>query len=426
MEYILNETRVLKEVLGMFVKIVYVDDGELERMYDFIFCSQLVDNVMPEDDSEIYDTLDFLRDLVNENGFTSADELMYYFRDQEAVSDRFIEEEQKIIPHNQVMDLQLIHDFYAEGPGVKLLSYQTIEPVKQYELIVDNLFHTLSKDLDLQCIEKSYREISLVKPNRPKDFWLACGLHTQLLPNTDHVHFDHYYRAFAPQEKVYVKVISLLKRFRTWFSGLSWKNPFGVSSDMRRMHRQRLKMKDMYKKINQRVREEQPIQSEEVQRLLSRIMMISKLNNPDFMAQHQATSSLLYRRYYQFLKKKSWAVLKSPSGQSWRTTDNPGFSIDVDMMNEVDHDSFVDPYWKCVNERSVIYFPLSNEYCLRLTPEQQQLAHNQCNSYIGFEYSSEREFQVINKLAIASQPEVLISAEGIKQRTPARQCCVPM
>jgi hypothetical protein len=416
MEYTLNETLVLKELLGKFIRILYIDDAELERMHDFIFCTQSFDEVMPDDDSEIYDTLDFLRDLANENGFISAEELMSYFREQELVSDGFIESEEKLIPNDHTIDLNFIHDLYAESAGVKLIGYPGSQPVKCYEVIVDNLYQSLNKDSALEYIENSYEEISHIKTKRPHDLWRACGLHTQLLPNTDHIHFNHYYRAFATHEKSYVRVISLLKRFKACFSGLSWKNPFRLPSDIARNHRERVKMEKMYKKIIQSVSEEQPIESNEVQTMLSKIMMIAKFNNPAFMAQHESSAKHLYKQYCQFMKKKKWAVLKSPSGHGWQTTDNPGISIDVDMMTAGYYDTCADPYWKSVNERSVIYFPLSHEYCLRLTPEQNQ-SPNHHASYIGFEDSSEREFQVINKLAIASQPDVLISAQGIKQRT---------
>lgn len=426
MEYTLNQTFVLKELLGKFVRILYVHDAELERMYDFIFCTQPLEMAMADDDSEIYDTLDFLRDLAHEKGLLSSEALMNYFREQELISDHMIGSEQKVIPTDQVIDFNFIHQLYSESTAVKLIGYPASQPVKHYEAVVDNLYQFLSRHADLDCIENSYQEISSIGRKRPKDLLRACSLHTQLLPNTDHVHFNCYYRAFATKEKPYVKVISMLKRFRTWFSGLSWKNPLRVPADMLRNHRQRLKVKTMYRTIRRSVREEQPIESEEVQTLLSRIMMIAKFNNPAFMAQHQATSAHLYRQYSQFLRKKKWAVLKSPSGHGWRTTDNPGISIDVDMMTAGLHDTWADPFWKCVNERSVIYFPLSHDYCLRLTPDQEQSVPNHHGFYIGFEDSSEQEFQVINKLAIASEPDILISADGIKQRTAARPCCVEM
>lgn len=422
MENILNQTAHLKELLSKFINIVYLDDVELERIYNFIFRTEPVPDVVEGDQFALYQTLDFLRDMAHDGNFSSATELLDYFVEQDAVWDNLIESEMKSIQGSHSFDLSILEHFYMEPPAIKLLGCQHAEPMKQYEQVVDHLYQFLSSHETLRGIENSYQEISSTNTKHTRDVFRACSLHALLLPNTDDIHFDHYYRAFAPKKKTFMRVMSLLKRCKAWFSRLPWKK---IRNDIERERRERNRVKSMYEKIIECVRAEQPIENKEVQTMLSKIMMIAKFNNPAFMAQHDSSARHLYKQYCHFIKKKRWAVLKSPSGHGWHTTDNPGISIDVDMPTASYHHTYADPYWKSVSDKSIIFFPLSHEYCLRLMPENNA-ALNPHVSYIGFEKSSEHEFQVINKLAIASEPNVLISAEGIRKRMPTRSCCAAL
>jgi hypothetical protein len=438
MEYILNQTHLLKTLLGKFVNIMYLTDEELEGMYDFIFCTAAVDEALPEDQSGIYDTLDFLRDVVDEYNYTTIEQLFDFFKEQEIVSDKILEQQKKLAPAMD-LDFDIMHDLYGYNADVKRIGYHTTETFKKHEVIVDSLYEYLRANIAVQCIESAYQKISKIGIKRPKDLLRACSVHVQILPNTDDVHFDNYYRAFTPHKKVHTGIISIIKKIKSLFS-IFWKNPLKIPTDMIRDYRERSKVRSLYETVIRTVRKEQPIADGAVKRKLRKIMLMAKLNNPAFAAEHQfptkqkekmkrtdnKNDGIIYRKVYEFLEKKKWSVLKSPAGYCWSTTDNPGFSVDIDMLNSADHATMADPYWRRMNERSIVYFPLTHDYCLRMVPDSNLLQHNHHSSFIAFEQSTEQEFEVINKLAIVSQPDVLISSEGIKQRTAAPKKCFDM
>lgn len=428
MENILNQTILLKELLGRFVNILYLDDMELERMNDFIFSTQTDSDLIQEDTSELYDTLEFLRDLARDGSFTDVEQLLNYFNDQDASLDSMIQSELQLIYHQHAGNNDISYRMFPIRSGVKRIGHPVAGPVKSHEDILEDLFRCLTSDPAADQLENHYAEINQIKKGRSKNVFRVCSLHTQILPNTDHIHFDHYYRSFAPSKKGFLRFISIIKRMKAWFSGLSLRRPFQVPSDILRKHKERIKVRKLYADIYDSIRKEEPIENEQLKLALSRIMLIAKFNNPLFKSQQLTNCNECKfdfrsrRRFYQFFSQKNWVVLKSPDGLSWNTTDNPGFSIDMNDVLTGCRPVSPDPYWKEISENSLIYFPLSDQYCLRLAPDDFQTAMSH-ESKINFEYSSEQELEVVNKLSLVSKPEVLISPlHGIRKRTEGMIC----
>jgi hypothetical protein len=399
MEHILNQTDLLKVLLGRFVNLMYVNDEELERMHDFIFCTRPVSEAIMEDKSEIYETLDFLKDLAEDNNLTSVTDLLRYFDNQIELSDAIITEERNRLPlFNEEF---MTHDF-----------------------LVQKLHEELSKQARIQFLENHYINV-MPKFLRPVNILYGCGDRLQMLPNTDDIHFENYYKAFAPQRELYPKVISFLKKLKGFFS----------VAVKKRVRKERIKVKQLYRQIYDCIEKEQPIENEQMRLMLSKIMLIAKYNNPEFRTKQltlkegkgrsdnkeSKSDFAVSKKYYQYLTQKQWTVLKSPQGSSWNTTDNPGFSIDMNAVTEMNQ-IVPDPYWTDVSTNSLIYFPLSDQYCLRLVPGNDSPVEPQ-ETRIDFMHCTLEELNVVNKLSLASHPQVLISPlHGIKKRTEGQHC----
>jgi Protein of unknown function (DUF4238) len=429
MTSVLNQTDLLKKLLKKFVNILYIDDMELERMNDYIFSTGPGIRLAPDDDSELYDTLDFLRDLAFDGEFTTAEQLLNYFKEQEVIIDIKIEEEKQLLAQNPPVASSMSNFVNQFTQSMKLLTcsheHQGVTPKN----VMHNLYQFVSSSADIQRLEGSYQEVRRSKLLLPMRVLRACSGNDDILPNSDHLHFENYYRSFTPSEKPYTRIISILKRIRDFFSVAARK----------RKGKESAKIQNLYKRIFQNIKKEQRIENDQVKMMLSRVMLIAKLNNPSFRARHQASTQnqnvklhaeeldsvfMLNRKYYQFLNRKKWAILKSPAGLCWNTTDNPGFSIDMKTVDSHLADIVPDPYWSSMGDESVIYFPLSQEYCLRLAPTSCQIEHHDNNgSAIEFELSSEQELKVVNKLSIASKPDVVISPfDGIRKRVSTGIC----
>lgn len=428
MESILNQTLLLRELLSKFVSILYLDDVELERMHDFIFSTKADTDIMPVEGVELYDTLDFLRDLAQDGNYTTVEQLLAYFEDQDTRLDTMIKSVVQVVYRERATSGDMSYTFCSYRPGMKMIGYPMAAPDKSHEDIVEDLFQCLSSNEEVQGLESHYTEIDKIKKKPSKNPLRSCSLHAHILPNTDYVHFDHYYRSFAPQKKGYLRFVSVIKRIKAWFSDLRWEKPLQIPSDIVRKHRERIKVKKLYENIYSNIRKENPIENDQVKLDLSMIMLIAKFNNPLFRSQ-QLTDSNEHEfdfksrpKFYQLLSRKNWVVLKSPEGLSWNTTENPGFSIDMDDVISGSRTVSPDPYWTEMSENSLIYFPLSDQYCLRLAPDNFPTVMMQ-GSKIDFEQSSEQELEVVNKLLLVSKPDVLISPHhGIKKRTEGMVC----
>src|SRR5256885_12503465 len=75
---VFNQTVLLKSLLSKFVNILYITDSEIERIQDFILSRKpSVDSFA--DDSELYETLIYLKDLGEECNYDSIQELVAHF-----------------------------------------------------------------------------------------------------------------------------------------------------------------------------------------------------------------------------------------------------------------------------------------------------------------------------------------------------------
>jgi len=112
------------------------------------------------------------------------------------------------------------------------------------------------------------------------------------------------------------------------------------------------------------------------------------------------------------LKMKVWKVLKSPKGRSWITTDNPGIAINLYDFVEL---KYILPDTSLCNFRkdTMIYFPMSSKYCLRIQPalHHEFLNQDASNTPIEIMTSSLDEVELVNGFMLGGSNKVIIAKD---------------
>ena len=113
------------------------------------------------------------------------------------------------------------------------------------------------------------------------------------------------------------------------------------------------------------------------------------------------------------LSAKKWFILKSPSPFSFITSDNPGFSINVEDYNPSDKMLLPNAFWTNIRYDTVLYFPLSKNYCLRMQPynNDDDVQLNISNTPIRFQIVSEDEQKLINSWTFCTHDNLLIASD---------------
>ncbi len=116
--------------------------------------------------------------------------------------------------------------------------------------------------------------------------------------------------------------------------------------------------------------------------------------------------------YYDLeLSSKRWNILKTPIEKNWLTSDNPGFTVNIDGYSDRIWEIVPNPYCTNLRNDTILYFPLSKEYCLKIQPfyEGEDVKLNLSNTPITFKNVSEDEFNLINSWTYLSQHSFVLA-----------------
>jgi hypothetical protein len=117
------------------------------------------------------------------------------------------------------------------------------------------------------------------------------------------------------------------------------------------------------------------------------------------------------------LSVKKWVILKRRPGHFWLTSDNPGFLININDLQEgfsevVPRHSLLD-----IRPDSVLYYPLSKEYCLKLEPNVDSRDESRENMAINYVMPADDEQEFVNGVTVSTYKKVVIT----NQRTTFQQ-----
>lgn len=429
-----QHTGLLKSLLGKFVELLYVNDDELERMENFILSKEV--NAFPvKDDSEIYEVLFFLRELAAESGYSSIQELSDYFDTQNNSLKKLVEP----LLSEEVNDLsglaiyRIYHDF-LKTDAVKLLttgSYRCQTQILKHGDFVHDLYRHISQNATITKLESDYK--ALANTTRCFKSLQRYSFEFTLRLTRDR-YYEHYLDSFSDANVFKKAILAFLKTVKKIPSIKNLKQILKIRSIINGKKQQRKKIDLLYRQVFEKIRAEQPIENDGFKTLLSQVMLFSKLNNETFrhhiqslnklnecenLDKHSTDSdSIAEKVFHTYLSRKKWSILKSPEGHGWITTDNPGFSIELSSAFLRSDHLKVNPYWTDMNADTLMYFPLSKDYCIRLQPSHPDCFHD-CSHHhgnISFEVSSVEELKVVNKLVFTSKPDIVISEErGIER-----------
>jgi hypothetical protein len=120
----------------------------------------------------------------------------------------------------------------------------------------------------------------------------------------------------------------------------------------------------------------------------------------------------IYMTYMEKLSERKWVILTSPKKHLWITSDNPGFSISKDAVKERQYPFFSSDFLSDIRPDTILYYPLSKEYCLSIQPEEVESSTNHYfDSPIRFIEASEKEVQIVNGLTISTCKEIVASSK---------------
>jgi hypothetical protein len=146
----------------------------------------------------------------------------------------------------------------------------------------------------------------------------------------------------------------------------------------------------------------------------------------DAVQLHQQLMAVIRKVYETKLSLKKWVILKSPPGCSWFTSDNPGFSINLLPPGGKKQAPVPDPLLEISNIKSntVVYYPLSKDYCLRLQPYDAYDApiDSLKQMPIIFEQASVTELNVVNRLTCSTPHQLVVT--GDRKVMEGERCAV--
>lgn len=107
---------------------------------------------------------------------------------------------------------------------------------------------------------------------------------------------------------------------------------------------------------------------------------------------------------------KQWTIYRCTPNETWWTTDNPGYCIDLNLAES--HNYVIpDPFCRLTGVDTILFYPLSKDYCLNIhayekgTPPE----YNLTNTPIKFKESQDDWVKIINTWTLMSQSRLLIS-----------------
>jgi hypothetical protein len=413
---------ITRNLFSKFTDIMYASEQELQVLHDYI----LMGNkplLLSDDKSELYDTADYLRDIARECKVASPGELLDYFERQVKDISNLItplfSANEDADPHHLIFIHSCRTAFKTDS--IKVLLYGDSFAFSPTSSVIIDRLNDITK---MQVYnDRTYQTFNLITHclHRIVPATAKKTDHKSILPNADYSRFANYYNAFMPRRSAVSCFIYLVKVIKTWISLLFLrKGPFG-HANLPKTVRQLKKTTQLHQHISRCLRDKTGLQNDVMKSLLSRMMLLAKLNNPEFRKLHgniDLSSFRCARDYYRYLADKKWSILESPAGNGWITTDNPGFSIDMDALGDANRYPIPDPYWLNMGVHDIIYFPLDRNYCLRLEPSDATDIKGRPtdkNSVIAIQLSSIKEIETVNQLTISTGPYAVLSEkDGIQ------------
>ena len=441
----------LHEVLGQLVTTYTVSPEELSATHAYLFGQQPVAPFFT--DKEVYETVLCLRETIVSKGLQDLDALIFYFTAKKAKMRRYLTE-----VDNEPTPLAIDTAKAASGSlRIQIISGSLDAPqvVNTIDTLAEQLFVDTRRILE-ELYAKASRcfESSLLPTDGGQDLYKAVRKHVQGLIQTNRPLTVHY--RLSSDKSLAFSMKGYLEQFSSRYKGeqvfiMQFKKqveknfhlfifghpamPVCSYSGSRHTYFERNQPPD-YASIIDVIRREEPIKESGFKLLLTEWLVYSKLMLPSCCSNNQWKTGVVPRgstcllrmedtsvRYYgggemqywihglfeKRLSDKKWVILKRPPGHFWLTSDNPGFMINLaelqgGMPNFSPKHSLLE-----VGPDSILYYPLSKDYCLRLDPDVLSRDGQAEEAPIEYEMSSAGELDFVNGITVATHKEMVIA-----------------
>ncbi len=440
-----TQTKMLTRVLDQLMTNYTISVEELFATHAYVFGEESIAPFFT--DTELFETILYLKETVIDNHLVDLTGLVSYYDNlQKQVGDYF---EEAVFKRDQPFEIDAQHNLNQMAGSSSALITQPDMLAIQFSTNAGHLFEILYEQIirffesrplpaagetDLHSVVKRHVQ-ELVSNNKPIALKWKLSLQN-MLPDG----IKHYLEQFASNykgEQVFVmqfaKYLShgqrvLIPAYEQFFScsynAVVWDYHHGCNPPD-------------YSAIINIVKREEPITDEAFKLQLTEWLIYSKLvishrehcemvedYRPDQLANYfdhlfHGTSIRVYgggdmhywihNLFEERLSLKKWSILKRPPGHFWLTSDNPGFMINIRELEEGFTE--VTPRHSLLEVRpdSVLYYPLSKDYCLKLEPKVDVIEEVKENIPIAYEAPSEGEIEFVNGVTLSTYKKVVIT-----------------
>lgn len=392
------QTELLKQILNQLQDNLLIEEEQLEALYNHLFDPDGI-NVRIEDE-QLKESIKFLKHLMQVDQLTTLEQVLAYFEEEKSAMADYAATIAKTYDNGNTWEnlsksIFLTYSLQVVDPDVRLAVEEYLtrnkeefsipmamgsyaKPIKRYlnqftDHIEGNMIFILHgamhREIEARKVSDVYWKFDQVNHIYP-----LCNYRKPLLDQVITTNYDELLGKISSEVPLYDMSIKVGLTTLFLCTKINCKNPFNIDLS---------------------------------------IPISKKTEHAKYLFDYDVIRSCLEKFYSETLADKKWAILKSPTGYSWLTSDNPGFVIERNENGigyiESEH------IWDRLRSRNArFYYPLSKDYCLRIGSDKNHDMTDE-ESYIDFEQSSKEEwfevnsstFQTSKEMVIASEPNIL-------------------
>lgn len=436
------DTAIMKSLLEVYLNEVVMTSDQLAEIELYVFHGN--QSFRHVHSPEVTDTARYLKEIAEENEFKTSEELLNFLLGKKKKYNKFLwdllDEEDRGI--NQTPASTQVND--SSKATLPSLSIDTVIYPDLNSYNVNSYVKTLSRYFkhSFRAIREKvseHREITLHLDGTSLSVPILCQ---QLAALGSKRKFARYFEEFSSKENNKEVVAWTQAPTINFMLASCCVRPVNSEVDnMMVIHSHpddchQWGISRVYDNIVAHVTQEQPIEDETVKEELVEWLFYSKTHTAEAdslrcaieglndVNQFKAIvceakggnleeANLRKASYKTMLAQKQWKILKSPPGHTWLASDNPGFGINLADLYNRPTEMVADGALTEIRADTIIYYPISSEYCLRIQPftgdKSRRKTSNQ--AAIEFEQSTLEELEVVNGLTFSTKKEMVVGRD---------------
>lgn len=412
---------IIKDLFHLFNKEVRLTGEQLNAID--LYLNGDTNQPLVDDDDELTDLLSYFKDTMKELELVSISDLLVHFKKRKVKYTKFL--------YEVVTDCSSEQNFAPEEPDSLAIPFiNDVLIYTTYHEYITRLSSLYRKSIfsKVKNILKQHRQVS-IPGYVDYSQYSSCSAFHSIKSQTI---LKRYIQEFIGEQSISEVLVwqlppqlkdsqlQMINSIQDSFACMSL-----VSPKVRRKF-----IEDIYQAVAQVIRREETITDNYTKEQIAELVYYTKLRNTinlstcvnGFNSIEASNTEITMSEGRQLIKKKQlskitvlmrkWRILKSKPGLSWITSDNPGFAIHLSDLYSTDGQFRALDNLFNVKKDSVIYYPLSSEYCLRIEADfGHHYNASPANNEIEYEYASTEEINVVNGLTVSTKRKMFISKD---------------